>query len=139
MGLETTHGCYLGSYSLFHSWRTEIGRLAGYPTKIHRVDFCGVRTLKECLLFDETALPPNYAQGEWKHLPEDPLMVLLVHSDCDGRIKAEHCAPLADALEPLVPKLAGSAEDRQSDAATAKRFIDGLRAASAAGEDVKFF
>jgi hypothetical protein len=95
--------------------------------------------LEENLKIDCTGFPPDYAQGEWQKLPEDPLLILLVHSDCDGRIKAEHCAPLADALEPLVPKLAGSAEERQTDAGAAKAFIDGLRAASAAGEDVEFF
>lgn len=138
MGLEITHNCYGGPFSHFHRWRTEIGRVAGYPTEIRRVDFGGVRQLEENLKIDQTALPPNYAQGEWEHLPADPLMVLLVHSDCDGRIKADHCAPLADALEPLVPKLAGCAEERRTDAGAAKGFIDGLRAASAAGEDVEF-
>ena len=92
MGLEITHNCYGGPFSHFHRWRTEIGRVAGYPTVIRRVDFVGVRKLEEDLVIDQTMLPPNCVQGDWDHLPEDPLMVLLVHSDCDGHIKAEHCA-----------------------------------------------
>jgi hypothetical protein len=139
MGLSTSHGCYLGSYSSFHRWRTEIGRVAGYPTEIHREDFCGIRTLKEHLTINCAGFPQNYVLGEWDQLPQDPLLILLCHSDWNGRIKSEHCAPLASALEPLVPKLAGSAEDGRTDAGAAKEFIDGLRAASAAGEDVEFF
>ena len=60
----------------------------------------------------------------------DPLMYLLIHSDCDGVIKPEHGAPLADRLEELLPFV----EDKQR----TEQFIAGLREAAQADEDVEF-
>jgi hypothetical protein len=78
--------------------------------------------------------------GEWDEAPSDPLIVLLAHQDCEGRIASEHCAPLADALEQLIPQLPdgdglghiGNWRDKT------ETFITGLRAAASAGEDVGF-
>lgn len=64
-------------------------------------------------------------------------MVLLNHSDCDGVIKSEDCAPLADDMESILDKL-DAAQFQWSDYAIAQRFIKGLRAAAKANEDVLF-
>lgn len=77
----------------------------------------------------------NY-QGEWDSIPgEDPLLFLLVHSDCDGVIRPEHGVHLADRLEQLPPLLDESVRRMREDT---ERFAGGLRKAAASGEDVEF-
>jgi len=76
----------------------------------------------------------------WDALKPSPLHVLLNHSDCDGWIPAKDCAPLADALEAVLPSLpegegGGHIGNWRQKTQT---FIDGLRLAAAAGEDVEF-
>lgn len=121
MGLTTTHDCWHGAYSAFMRWRTKIAEVAGFGRLTDREGFGGT-------------IP-------WPSDPErDPLVYLLNHSDCDGEIAAEHCAPLADALEALLPAL-----DRAGDGsghigpygAKTRQFIAGLRAAAEAGEPVE--
>jgi hypothetical protein len=74
----------------------------------------------------------------WESLRPSPLHILLSHSDCDGEIKATDCAPIADALEALLPRLDGEGGGYVGDFKRTQTFIDGLRAAAAAGEDVEF-
>jgi hypothetical protein len=78
--------------------------------------------------------------GHWDTPPDDPLLILLIHSDCDGVIKAEHAAFLAQRLEQLLPLLpddyaGGHIGDWRE---KTQEFIDGLRAAAEADEDVDF-
>ena len=88
------------------------------------------------------ALEDKNYMGQWDRIPEDPLIILLAHSDCDGEILPEHAGLLADRLEHLLPRLP---EDegpghiaRRGWRGTTQRFIDGLREASAADEPVGF-
>jgi hypothetical protein len=117
MGLDTSHDCWHGPYSSFMSWRKAVAKAAGIP------DLRG----HWAKLSD-----PTYRQ------PQRPLMVLLNHSDCDGKIESKDCGPLADDLESILSKLDDRAPYQWSDYALAQRFIKGLRAAAAAGEDVEF-
>lgn len=77
---------------------------------------------------------------KWSTLAPSPLHILLNHSDCDGEIKAADCAPIADALEQLLPLL--PTEDGGGHIGVwrekTQAFIDGLRRAAAAGEAVEF-
>lgn len=78
---------------------------------------------------------------KWQSLKPDPIHTLLNHSDCEGSIAAADCGPLADALEKLIPLLPtepgwGHVENWKH---TTRRFVDGLRAAAKASEDVKFY
>jgi hypothetical protein len=78
--------------------------------------------------------------GEWDATPADPLMILFAHSDCDGVIHPEQATPLANRLEemlPLLPDGEGGGHVGNWREKTQK-FIDGLRMAGAAGEDVEF-
>ncbi len=77
--------------------------------------------------------------------PDDPLIVLFAHSDCEGIIKPEQAAPLADALEALLPKLTeeaapgfGHIHRRGGIKGCTEKFIAGLRTAVAANEPVDF-
>ncbi len=120
MGLDTTHGCWHGAYSAFGRWRTKVAEVAGFPPLDSMEGFGGVTA--------------------WEPFQADPLTTLLSHSDCDGTIPSADCGPLADRLAEVLPKMPegdGGGHIRDWRAKT-QSFIDGLRRAAAAGEDVEF-
>ncbi len=121
MGLDTTHDCWHGAYSAFMRWRAQIAETAGFPPLMSFSTYGGDRS--------------------WEPYADDPLVKLLDHSDCDGEIQSKDCAPLAERLEGLLERLpegrdGGHISDWRE---KTKKFIAGLRQASAAGEDVEFF
>lgn len=131
MGLNTTHGCWDGPYGGFQRWRQELARAAGYEV----VDRPGPGEAYYELPWD--MFEDKNFLGEWDSVPgDDPLMFLLVHSDCDGVIHPQHGVHLADRLEQLLPMVSESAACRVRE--NTERFIGGLRKAAAAGEDVEF-
>ena len=71
----------------------------------------------------------------------DPLVQLLTHSDCDGSIPWDECYAIAGELEELIPAMVrrdrrdGMMSDYEK---STRRFIDGLRDAASAQEDVEF-
>ena len=94
----------------------------------------------EVAAIDWGHLEEGSLEGNWSKTPDDPLLVLIAHSDCDGVIHPEQAGPLADRLEeliPLLPKGDGGGHIGNWVSKT-RTFIDGLRAAVSAGEDVKF-
>jgi hypothetical protein len=138
MGLDTSHGAWHGAYSAFSRWRNAVEAAAGYP-----------------LMKDENGLvyPSNInwgaiteanLEGQWDSTPEDPLVVLIAHSDYKGAIYPEQAVPLADRLEGLLPHIVeddeawGHIAREGGMVAVTRRFIDGLRAAAAANEPVHF-
>jgi hypothetical protein len=115
MGLDTTHGCFNGPYSAFMRFRIHVAEAAGYG-----VDYY---------------YKPYLTEGD------DPILILLNHSDCDGIIEAKDCAPLADAMEALLPKLETNnvaGVRGMTMKATAETFIEGLRLAARLKENVEF-
>lgn len=149
MGLDTTHNAWHGAYSAFMRWRQELAKVAGLPPLDLMEGFyvplqgSGLPTLYhgiqsrdgEHLTGIDSRLPIK-----WDCLKPSPLHELLYHSDCEGEIPADHCGPIADALEALLPQMPGGEggghignwRDKT------KAFIDGLRAAAAAGEPLGF-
>jgi hypothetical protein len=142
VGLDTSHGCWHGAYSAFTRWRNTIAEAAGYdlmPPTPEEVAAGVIPSLRYPMLEWSGVVAENF-QGEWTRTPPDPLIVLIAHSDCDGVIHPAQAGPLADRLEELLPKLpegdgGGHIGDWRD---KTQRFIDGLRAAVAAGEDVDF-
>jgi hypothetical protein len=130
MGLDTTHDCWHGAYSSFTRWRTAVSLAAGYYVQ----DDAGYPSV----VIDWDAFEAKNYQGEWDQLPEDPLLILIVHSDCDGHITPEAAPWLADRLEQILPRVADSGDGRSLRSDT-ERFIKGLRDAAAAGEKVEFW
>lgn len=152
MGLDTTHGCWHGAYSAFHRWRKTIAFTAGLPPLDlmegffeYGDNFSGCFTLlkhnpdtmlREAIERDVI----QYLPIQWECLKPSPLHILLRHSDCEGEIESKDCGPLADALEELLPELPegddkghiGNWRDKT------RGFIEGLRAAAEAGENVEF-
>lgn len=139
MGLDTTHGAFHGAYSSFSRWRNAIEVAAGYPlVKDERG-----HTYPSNINWNE--ITEANLMGEWETTPEDPLVVLIAHSDCDGAIYPAQAGPLADRLEELLPKIP-SGDDYEWGhitrdgglVAVTKNFIAGLRTAVAAGEPLGF-
>lgn len=153
MGLDTSHDCWHGAYSAFMRWRQAIAEAAGLPPLELMEGFYG------SLYRDDGASLPTLYHGHkhadarylesidsrlpirWACLKSSPLHELLYHSDCDGDIPWQSCGPIADELEKLLPALAklgdfgghvGRVEEKT------QTFIDGLRRAAAAQENVEF-
>jgi hypothetical protein len=103
--------------------------------------------------------PENY-KGEWTNGPpvEDPLLYLIVHSDTDGVIHPSEGRHLAERLEQILPFLSVDGPTYEAERyekfvpgltlgrftherlqEKTRRFINGLRVAAAAEEDVNFF
>ena len=133
MGLDTSHDAWHGAYRAFTRFRNALASAAGYDV------------VERDILVDWGHVTRENLYGEWDSTPcgtlgPDPLLFLIMHSDCDGHIEPEHCALLADRLAGLLPKLGGQdGGGHLGDIATAtQRFIDGCRAAAAAGERLEF-
>lgn len=139
MGLDTTHDCWHGAYSAFYRWRNKIAEVAGYAVWPVKYDYA----VNDTVMIDWGHIAsenPGYLDGHWNETPSDILIVLIAHHDCEGEIVAEHCGPLADRLEGLLPLLpdgdgGGHIGDWRE---KTQRFIDGLRKAADAGEPVGF-
>lgn len=166
MGLDTTHGCWHGAYSAFGRWRDGLAKAADIPLQLMEgfyssdpTDYIHGPPSKAAL---EWMMPreggpickshygpelhywveriTEWLPITWDVLKPDALHVLLNHSDCDGQIATEHCAPLADRLEELLPLLplerdGGHIGDWRE---KTQQFISGLRLAAARGEAVEF-
>ena len=136
MGLDTTHDCWHGAYSSFMVWRKKICKLAGYGDLMQYEGF-------EELNFNND---PPIITRLWPKT-DDALIRLLNHSDCDGDIHTDDCNPIADRLEEILLLMVGDEDHRggvehgDNDgwySTKTKIFIEGLRAAATANENVSF-
>lgn len=155
MGLDTTHDCWHGPYSSFNRWREAVQVAAGWPMQ----DVTGEygQTYREATVVNWSAITDANIMGEWDALPEDPLIVLIAHSDCDGVIPVPALLPLADRLDEIAARmtvdqgqkpdtwLAESGHSERPARATydgelaaTNRFAAGLRLAASLNEPVEF-
>lgn len=126
MGLLTTHGCWSGPYSMFHRFRLVLCRVAW---KKNLEWFPGFQA---AVVVDGSPVSHSFDDHR-----DDPLAILLSHSDCDGVIEHRHCKPLADRLaeiEAILPERAMYDDVKPALA----RFRAGLLLAHERGEDVEF-
>lgn len=138
MGLDTTHDCYHGAYSSFNRWRDELARLAGYAFTKHGDGYSRVDV-------DWALANTDYFYGDWPFIPcrldgtPDPLLLIVLHSDCEGALKKNHLPAIKARLEELLPLCT---EDLGGHVGLVREktqtFIDGLQRAINAGEDVEF-
>jgi hypothetical protein len=125
MGLDTTHNCWHGPYSSFNTWRIAVARAALDIDLDQMAGFGG-------------------KQLSWAPFRRDPIALLLNHSDCDGSLRWQDCAAIADRLEESLPGIraldGGPAWVDGETYLVAKtlQFIAGLRDAAEAREDVEF-
>lgn len=142
MGLDTSHDCWHGAYSAFTRWRNQLAVVAGYqlmhPTPEEIAD--GAIPSMQYPMIEWSGIEEKNFSGEWDRTPPDPLIVLIAHSDCDGVVHPAQAWPLANRLEELLSKLPD--EDAPGHIGNwrekTQKFIDGLREAARAGEDVDF-
>lgn len=126
MGLDISHDAWHGAYSSFTRWRHGLAKAAGY----------------QVLHVDWGHLPPDVFSGDWGDTqPDDPLLYLIAHSDCDGVLSPDAASRLADRLEELLPNLPVEADlghigDWRE---KTQKFIDGCRLASTTGEQLEFY
>ena len=163
MGAFVSHGCWdSGSYARYHRWRDHIALVGGYHLVEVRNYICA-HTDRErdysryytgvdeydnevfihrrgIILLDWHKISYANVMGIWREPPDDPLKVLLVHSDDEGYIHPEHAAPLADRLEALLPNVGDYPHENMVDEyrRITRNFIDGLRKAVALNEKVEY-
>lgn len=134
MGLDTSHDCWHGPYSMFMRWRQWLH----YFIMIERPE-----------VVDERGEPLHYKGATresliwaWDHgvyaNQDDALNVLMLHSDCDGEIPHDVCHRLADALAGLMYRRMPERGLYDEMRPATERFIAGLRRAFEAGQPVEF-
>ena len=161
MGLDTSHDCWHGAYSAFMRWREKIAEVAGFPPlwamegffdpgewamyrRGERIDLVAAAEIGAMdtgtWLMSGPASVVRSLPIRWTRYETDPLWILLSHSDCDGIIEAKDCGPIARRLEEILPAIPeGDGGGHIGDwRAKTQAFIDGLRSAEAAGENVEF-
>ncbi len=95
MGLAISHGCISVPYSFFNRWRRNIAKscLWTYSIKgndiIESIDF-NWNSLSQCSC--------EISKGLWKKRPDDILLILYLHSDCEGFIYHKHLKELIKVL-----------------------------------------
>lgn len=142
MGLATTHDCWHGSYDGFAKFRERLCDAAGLPTTPSRL---GGRYLDA----DWENVTEDQVMGHWGDtVPQitetiygpyitDPLLYLLIHSDCEGVLENRYLPQLRDRLVELLPKM-DEGDWYDNPRGQTQAFIDGLSRAIDAGDDVEF-
>lgn len=108
--LMITKQCFYGPPEHFNRMRAALAKAAGIPTT-HIVvnDEDDVRI--EVPNLDGFDLVEKNIYGDWDEIPEDPILILLAHSDEFGDIAEEHMLPLVARLSELIPAAYDAAKD----------------------------
>jgi hypothetical protein len=133
MSVDVDHGCYCGTEAQFDALRCMWSEAAGYGI----YDF---RNQGGPLMprIDIGAFSDEDMAGDWPNgAPDDPLLILLVHSERSGRIQWGHANYLADRLEQLEHVLSAPGMNLGW-ALLTQQFIRGLRTAAMWRQDVAF-
>lgn len=131
--LDIDHGCYNGSEAQFDQLRCMWSQAAGYGLYDFREQGGPVMPRIDIGAFSEEDLDGDWPNGA----PDDPLLILLVHSERSGRIQWGHAKYLADRLEELEHVLSAPGSTPVWVLMT-QQFILGLRTASQWRQDVLF-
>lgn len=143
MGLTISHDCYQGSCTSFNYYRAELQKALGMPPLKLMEGYYNPRNVFETV--EAGISQPNAAQKalfdaipfNWEALEGDPILELMLHSDCEGSIPWENCLNIADTMEYLLQKLPGIGEFGSPHTLTVQ-FIAGLEEAFKNKEDVEF-
>ena len=133
MGLDVSHDCWSGSYSNFSEWRNTLAELAGYELEVVRYEGIEMSFMSPRIPIE---VNEENALGMWANSPEDALIVLFAHSDCDGIIMPGDASDLRERLSELLTEK-GKEMDEPTQFYT-RRFISGLDLAISEDEIVRF-
>jgi hypothetical protein len=141
MGLDMSHDAWHGAYSSFARFRDKLTIVAGLPVIKESgspqayVDVDWDRYTEANLMGEWGEKIPETTQGK-----RDPLLYLLIHSDCDGQLHPVHAKMVADRVEELLPELDGKDGGGHIGdyGDKARKLIAGFRAAAEANEPVDF-
>lgn len=162
MGLDTSHDCFHGSYSEFMNWRRFLAKEIGIPLGMMKgfndkyVTTEEVKSLEEKLGSERWNEPYHscyqvlFAMRDipgisWESMRRDPIVLLLDHSDCDGKIRWFNAKKIAHRLIQILRKMKNDTQKDMPARACydgmfqcTKRFALGLLKAYRAREDVTF-
>ena len=119
MGLSITandNAMWVSSYSGYNAFREEL--IAVTNTDPKEVD---------------AITDPAHVEGIWYRTPEEPLMVLMAHSDCSGYILPMQADAIADRLCDVKPLMGADWHDAIDD------LIEGLNDAYSSNTVATFF
>jgi hypothetical protein len=115
MGLDTSHDCWHGSYNGFGIFRNLVGKVAGLPYR--KPNMALGEFGHDVLDIDWDQITMRQIMGHWDRKGPtvdrgpgydapitDPVLYLLVHSDCDGKLRRGYLPELKTRLEELTPK-----------------------------------
>lgn len=142
MGLNTSHGCWDGSYSTFAAWRRWLANRVGIP--LMAMEGFGH---EDGLVLEHTNLALEGAVTRWMIHPiswdvlrPDPIYALLNHSDCDGELALADLPGIARRLREIADR--ERTRDDGGESAQMIQFCDqfasGCLRAIQAGENVDF-
>ena len=123
MGLDFSHGDAHWAYSGFGRFRERLAATVGIPLLRMR-GFC------------------KYGDGEGIEWPvsDEPLLILLHHSDCDGELTPDECRKIARRLRDVVEFWNDVMHPGQDyDRANALKLADGMDSAAKENLPLKFF
>lgn len=132
MGLDTTHDCWHGPYSQFMRWRVWLGEQVGLPLGLmdgflsHYLDKDELKSVETALPYGHDTIPleaivsaREVMRGSmgatpisWGITNGDPLMLVLNHSDCGGKIRWWQCGKIAVRLAQVYRRTT-EADDRE--------------------------
>jgi hypothetical protein len=146
MGLDISHDAWHGAYSAFSRWRNELAKIASFPPLALMEGFYNPIDW-QYRFRNETSHRlwqieiESYLPIKWDKWQDDPLTVLLYHSDCEGIIESKYLLPLADRIETLLDKLptekdSGHIGDWKE---KTQKFINGCRLAASKDQDLEFY
>lgn len=150
MGLDTSHDCWHGAYSGFALFRETVGRAAGLPYRLaekqfgdgvrHTLDIDWERVTSAQIAGEWNGVKPTWQKPDdiYAHPVHDPVLYLLIHSDCDGFLQREYLPELKSRLEELEPEFDRLTADDDYLRGDLREFINGLERAIEDDEDVVF-
>ena len=146
MRLNLTHGCFDGPYSAFNRWRTHLAELGGFEvlwgmaSSEPPIGSFDKRLSYPITFIDWGHISEDNLMGEWDTIEDDALIYLIAHYDTDGVIHPEEGTRLALRLEELLERTEEEHEviSVRGHRERTEKFIEGLKCAFIAGEDVEF-
>lgn len=142
MGLDTTHGCFRGSYSGFQRLRKSIARACGgaYGPFDEEYDATFLAAIRKegnipdhsKWYYETKVVPVEYREG---------MDIFLCHSDCDGKIVPEDAVKIAVFLRwvaPLVEATDTQYPGTKSIGGAVLQFAEGCEWAASLNEPVLF-